>query len=157
MTRVILVVAAIAVAALAACSEEGESSVAGESETPAEIAMAVRAEVLEALGLSAEQVEVFGPETETCVDSLGRETGEEWARVHSTAAPGVLSPERFEQVGERLGASDVRAFDITDPFEPDQVIGRDITVYADRSGRRVIASMQLTDEGFEQSVRTQCS
>ena len=155
MTRVLLAVAAIAVA-LAACSEEGGSSVADESEIPAEIVLAVRAEVLDALGLDDDQVELLGTGTDKCVDSLGRETGEEWAEVDSTAAPGVLSPERFEQVGERLGASDVRAFDITDPFEPDKVIGRRITVFADRSGRNVIVSMQLTDEGFHQSVRTHC-
>jgi hypothetical protein len=155
MTRVLLAFVAIAVA-LAACSEDGESSVRDESETPLEIAMAVRAEVLDALGLDDDRVELLGSGTEKCVDSLGSETGEELAQVDSRAAPGVLSPERFEQVGERLGASDVRASDITDPFEPDKVIGREITVFADRGGRNVIVSMQLTDEGFDQSVLTDC-
>ena len=69
MTRVLLALAAVAVA-LAACSEDGGSSVADESESQAEMAMAERAEVLDALGLADDQVEVFGPEMETCVDSL---------------------------------------------------------------------------------------
>jgi hypothetical protein len=124
-------------------------------EHPAEIAEAVAAEVHAALGIT-DDVEVLETIVEGCVDSLGRDTGEEQARAHSQAPPGVLSPERFEQIGERLGASDVRAYDMRDPIDGQTVVGREITVFANRSGRRVTVSMQLTDEGFNGSVRAAC-
>lgn len=154
MSRLPLVIAGIALA-IAACSDDGGSSVPDDAEAPAEIAEAVLAEVHEALGLG-DDVEVDGPITEGCVDSLGRDTGQEQARTHSRAEPGVLSSERFEEIGERLGASDVRAYDMRDPIDDETVIGRAITVFATRSGRRVTVSMQLTDEGFNASVRAAC-
>lgn len=157
MSRLPLVIAGIALA-LAACSDDGDPAVPDPESTaehPAEIADAVAAEVHTELGI-VDEVEVLDTVVEGCVDSLGRDTGEEQARAHSKAAPGVVSPERFEQIGERLGASDVRAFDVKDPIDTDQVIGREITVFASRSGRRVTVTMHLTDEGFTASVRAGC-
>jgi hypothetical protein len=154
MSRLPLVIAGIALA-LAACSDDGGSAVADDAEASEEIAEAVLVEVHEALGLG-DEVEELGSVTEGCVDSLGRDTGETQGRAHSRADPGVVSPERFESVGERLGATDVRASDVQDPFDTDKVIGRRISVFADHSGRRVTVTMQLTDEAFSASVRAAC-
>jgi hypothetical protein len=154
MPRLPLVIAGIALA-VAACSDDGGSAVPDDAEAPAEIAAAVLAEVHEALGLG-DEVEDLGSTTEGCVDSLGRDTGETQGRAHSRAEPGVVSPDRFEAVGERLGATDVRASDVQDPLGTDEVIGRRISVFADRGGRRVTVTMQLTDEGFSAAVRTAC-
>lgn len=153
MPRPALAAAALAVV-LAACTPS-ERTVAEDAAVPARAAEAVAAEVHEALGV-ADAVEVDDAIVEPCYDSLGRETGEVSARVHSRAEPGVVTPERFDALGERLGADDVRRNELRDPLDETRVIGQEQELFADRAGRQVYVSMQLTDEGFTASVRAAC-
>src|SRR5690606_6537126 len=105
MLRSALAAAAL-VLSLTACSESERTMTADDGRVPADIATTVAAEVHEALGVAG-VIEVDDPIVEPCYDSLGRDTGEVAARVHSRAEPGVVTQERFDGLGERLGAEDV--------------------------------------------------
>jgi len=122
---------------------------------PAAVASVVAAEVHEALG-AGDAIEVDDPIVEPCFDSMGRETGEVAARVHSRAQPGAVTQERFDELGERLGAADVRRYDVREPTGEGRVIGQEQQLFADRDGLEVNVTMSLTDDGFTASVRTAC-
>ena len=149
--------AAVALAlSLTACSESEGTVTPDDATAPAAVAEAVAAEVHEALGVS-DDIEVDDPIVEPCYDSMGRDTGEVSARVHSRAEPGVVTQERFDGLGERLGAEDVRRNDLRDPLDETRVIGQAQQLFADRDGRAVFVSMQLTDDdGFAASIRAEC-